>query len=189
MKKLTLIITTLLLVSALTSCAGARSSEDNKRTNWSSSNVNDVIQSKIDEENKQPETDPSSSTTSAPADNGSEGTVKPPAEGVDVDLTSLSSTMVYSEVYNMMTSPSNYIGKTVKMSGPVATYHDEATDKWYYACIIKDATACCAQGIEFILAGDKQYPAEGEEVCVIGVFDTYKEGENTYCTLRNAEMA
>ena len=89
----------------------------------------------------------------------------------------------------MMTAPSNYIGKTVKMSGPVATYHDEATDKWYYACIIKDATACCSQGIEFILAGDKKYPAEGEEVCVIGVFDTYKEGENTYCTLRNAEMA
>ena len=29
----------------------------------------------------------------------------------------LSSTMVYSEVYNMMVDPESYIGKTVKMDG------------------------------------------------------------------------
>ena len=34
-------------------------------------------------------------------------------DGVDVDLTVLSSTMVYSEAYNMMYYPENYIGKTV----------------------------------------------------------------------------
>ena len=168
--------------------AGQRSSED-RPNNWSSSNVNDVIQSKIDEENNKTESEPSADTTSEATDAEPDGTIKPPAEGVDVDLTSLSSTMVYAEVYNMMTKPSDYIGKTVKMEGPVATYHDEASDKWYYACIIKDATACCSQGIEFILAGDKKYPAEGEEVSVIGIFDTYNEGENTYCTLRNAELA
>ena len=192
MRKLTLIITSLILLSALTACAGARSSEDNKRTNWSSSNVNDVIQSKIDEENKQTESEPSADTTSAATETEPDGTVKPPAEGVDVDLTALSSTMVYAEVYNMMTAPSDYIGKTVKMEGPFATYHDEAADKWYFACIIKDATACCSQGIEFELAGDRKYPedypAEGDEICVVGVFDTYQEGESTYCTLRNAEL-
>lgn len=61
-------------------------------------------------------------------------------EGIDVDLTALSSTMVYSEVYNMMTSPEDYIGKTVKMKGMYSVYHDESTDKYYFACIIKDAT-------------------------------------------------
>ena len=35
------------------------------------------------------------------------------ADNFDVDLTNLSSTMVYSEVYNMMSTPENYIGKTV----------------------------------------------------------------------------
>ena len=112
-------------------------------------------------------------------------------EKIDVDLTKMSATMVYSEVYNMMTKPSDYIGKTVKMAGPLASYHDEASGKWYYACIIQDATACCSQGIEFELAGKKApdgYPADGSDICVIGVFDTYKEGENTYCTLRNAEL-
>jgi len=193
MKKFTCFLAALILLTSLTSCAGARSSEDVKRTNWSSSNVNDVIQSRIDEENKQSETDPSADTTSAATESEPEGTIKPPAEGIDVDLTALSSTMVYAEVYNMMTEPSSYLGKSVKMQGPFATYHDEKSDKWYFACIIKDATACCSQGIEFVLAGDKKYPddypAEGEEICVTGVFDTYQEGENTYYTLKDAELA
>ena len=62
-------------------------------------------------------------------------------ENIDVDLTVLSSTMVYSEVYNMMVSPEAYIGKTVKMEGLCAYYNDEQTGNDYYTCIIQDATA------------------------------------------------
>ncbi|WP_034452742.1 hypothetical protein [Butyrivibrio sp. AE2032] len=54
------------------------------------------------------------------------------ASGVDVDLTVLSSTVVYSEVYNMMVSPDNYKGKTVKMKGQFVPYYDEATGKYYF---------------------------------------------------------
>lgn len=108
-----------------------------------------------------------------------------------VDLTALSSTMVYSEVYNMMYYPENYVGKTVKMSGLYAVYHDESMDKYYHACIISDATACCSQGIEFELTDDytypDDYPEEGGQICVTGTFDTYQEGEYTYCTLRDAK--
>ena len=64
---------------------------------------------------------------------------------IDVDLTQLSSTMVYAEVYNMMTSPETYIGKIVKMDGTFAYYHDKTTDQYYFACLIQDATACCSQ--------------------------------------------
>ncbi len=109
---------------------------------------------------------------------------------IDVDLTVLSSTMVYAEVYNMMASPEEYIGKTVKMDGLFACYPDAETGNNYFACIVQDATACCAQGIEFILADDYTYPDDYPEVdakiCVVGVFDTYREGKYTYCTLRNA---
>ncbi len=119
-----------------------------------------------------------------------EETVLSSEEGIDVDLTALSSTMVYSEVYNMMSAPEEYIGKTVKMDAQFAVYHDEASGSYYYACIIKDATACCAQGMEFVLTDEytwpDDYPKEGEVVCVKGVFDTYQEGEYTYCTLRDA---
>lgn len=111
---------------------------------------------------------------------------------IDVDLTKLSSTMVYSEVYNMMTNPSDYMGKTVKMSGQFAVYHDEASDNYYFACLIADATACCQQGLEFVLAGDYKYPNDypelGSEIAVVGEFSTYKEGDNQYCTLINASF-
>jgi len=114
------------------------------------------------------------------------------AEDVDVDLTALSSTMVYSEVYNMMTAPESYVGKTVRMKGLFSSFHDETTDKYYFACIVQDATACCAQGIEFVLTDDyvypEDYPEADEEICVVGTFDTYMEGENTYCTLRDAKL-
>ena len=123
---------------------------------------------------------------------GGSSSAGPVPEGVDVDLTILSATMVYSEVYNMMTSPQDYMGKTVKMRGTFDCYHDEATDRYYFACIIKDATACCAQGIEFELSGAHSYPNDypsiGDTICVVGVFDTYREGDYTYCTLRNAKM-
>ena len=113
-------------------------------------------------------------------------------EGIDVDLTSLSSTMVYSEVYNMMYEPDNYIGKTIKMDGLFTAYHDESTGNDYYACIIQDATACCAQGMEFILTDDysypDDYPEENEQITVVGVFDTYMEGDYMYCTLRDANL-
>lgn len=41
-----------------------------------------------------------------------------PADGVDIDLTAMSGTMVYSEVLNMQKTPEAYEGKVVKMSGP-----------------------------------------------------------------------
>ena len=108
----------------------------------------------------------------------------------DVDLTELSSTMVYSEVYGMMMSPEAYVGKTVKMNGAFAVYEGE--NRNYYACLIADATACCSQGIEFVLDGDyaypNDYPALGTDITVAGTFDTYYEEDVLYCQLIDAKM-
>ncbi len=110
----------------------------------------------------------------------------------DVDLTQLSSTMVYSEVYNMMVEPEKYIGKTVKMTGIYSHYYTETTNKDYFSCIVQDATACCAQGIEFVLTDDykypEDYPVEGDLITVAGTYQTYYEGEYMYCTLENAVL-
>ncbi len=108
--------------------------------------------------------------------------------GIDIDLTQLSATMVYSEVFQMMYYPENYVGKSVKMEGLYDHYHDDNTGKDYYACIIQDATACCAQGIEFRLT-DGNYPEENvENVIVEGIFSLYDENGTTYCTLTNAVL-
>ena len=113
-------------------------------------------------------------------------------EGDYVDLTTISSTMVYTEVYNMMFYPENFVGKTVKMKGAYTSYLDEATNKLYHACMVKDATACCSQGIEFELTSDYKYPddypKEADEVTVEGVFDLYTENGYKYCTLRKAKL-
>lgn len=101
------------------------------------------------------------------------------ASNLDVDLTTLSSTMVYSEVYNMMYEPDRYVGKRIKMDGQFAVYEDPNTGAVYTACIIMDATACCSQGLEFVLAGEKTYPDDypklGSEITVTGTFQLYDE--------------
>ena len=84
------------------------------------------------------------------------------------------------------------MGKTIKMDGVFTAYHDESTGNDYFACIIQDATACCAQGIEFVLTDDYSYPEDypevGGEIAVVGEFDTYQEDGYQYCTLRNARL-
>ena len=129
---------------------------------------------------------------------------KPPAEdaegtaAVDIDLTALSGIMVYSEVNSMISFPDNYIGKTVKMKGQFAIGYvyntdgtpDESTAR--FACVIADATACCSQGLEFILTGEHTYPDEypelGAEITVVGTFEWYEEDGCRYYRLGNASF-
>ena len=138
-----------------------------------------------------------------PKEQETSGKSKPsqPAAGkVDVDLTVLSSTMVYSEVYNMLYFyPEDYYGKTVKMTGQFNVYQwvDEsgvvADMPVAYACIISDATACCAEGMEFVLKDDLAYPDDypelGAEITVIGEFQSYEENGMTWYHLVNARLA
>ena len=111
---------------------------------------------------------------------------------VDLDLTALSSTMVYSEVFNMMMAPEEYEGTTLKMDGICNVYEDPDTGKTYYACIVQDATQCCSQGLEFVLDESQyteaDYPENGEEITISGDFATYAEGEYQYITIMNSVM-
>lgn len=109
-------------------------------------------------------------------------------EQIDVDLTKLSSTMVYSEVYNMLTEPEKYVGKTVKMTGGYSSFLDENTGAVYRVCMIADASACCAQGMEFVLKEGLTYPEMESDITVVGTFQLYDESGTTYCHLVNAEF-
>lgn len=110
-------------------------------------------------------------------------------KSVDLDLTQLSSTLVYSEVYNMLITPDDYKGKIIKMKGQFNQYTDEETGKIHNAVIIPDATACCQQGLEFELS-DKTNPnfEQDTEITVVGTFDTYSDGKFLYCHLKNAKI-
>lgn len=124
-------------------------------------------------------------TTSDKSDNNT-----PKYNGIDVDLSSMSGTIAYSQVYDMLNNPSRYEGKTVKMQGPFTVFYSNETNLYYPAVIIRDATACCAQGIEFVLYGNPHYPSDypeiNSEITVVGEFEIYYEGTNMFCHLINA---
>ena len=109
-----------------------------------------------------------------------------PDSGIDVDLTALSSTMVFAEVYNMLACPEDYLGKTIRAAGEFAVYEEETGR--LYAVVVQDALACCAQGLEFELAGGAAYPdaypAEGSEITVVGTVELYED--NGYLHLAGA---
>jgi len=114
---------------------------------------------------------------------------------VDYDLTTMGSDMVYATVYQLMVNPDEYVGKTFKMNGLYYASYYEPTSKYYNYCIIKDAMACCAQGLEFVCEDESltypdDYPTENAEITVTGTFEKYQEegDTNLYCRLSNATM-
>ena len=143
-----------------------------------------------------PQTAPEQAAQTAPAP---EETPLSSTPGIDIDLTALSRTMVYSEVYNMLyNDPAHYLGKTVKARGEFSIYQLVTDgvlqpDPVSYACIISDAAACCAEGMEFVLEGDLTYPDDypelGTEITVIGEFQSYEENGMTWYHLASARLA
>lgn len=114
---------------------------------------------------------------------------------VDYDLSAMNKDMVYATVYQMMVGPEDYEGKMVRMQGKYyATYIPEE-EQYYHVVIIKDALACCAQGIEFVWGDGSHvypddYPEQESEVVVTGRFETYRSDVDglLYCHLVEATM-
>ncbi|MBO4217279.1 MAG: hypothetical protein J5940_05000 [Clostridia bacterium] len=103
------------------------------------------------------------------------------AEKDVIDLTKMSSQVVYAYVYDMLTEPQNYLGKTFRIGGQYYASYFAPTDNYYHYCIIADATACCSQGMEFIWDGNKhEYPADYTEIVITGDFSVYEELGVTY---------
>ena len=194
MKRFLIMITAISLMFVMASCGSGPASGSRKES--LSPTVNDVLDEKISEAESGSESSEGSDKQETPSeektdtDTGDSGSYK----YVDIDLTIMNSTMVYSQVYDMVTQPDGYVGKTVRMNGQFAIYEGE--ERVYCACLVADATACCQQGIEFILRGEpvypEGYPELGTEVTVSGVFDTYIEtvaGQDfTYIQLIDADL-
>ena len=126
-------------------------------------------------------------TTAAAKQNETQPETIPESSDI-IDLSEMDANMVYSEVFAMMTEPEQFMGKTIKMTGICNRYTDINTGADYYACIVKDATACCAQGIEFRLPEGEAYPEYGSEMTVTGTFGSYFEGNNEYYLLTDAKV-
>ena len=76
--------------------------------------------------------------------------------------------------------------------GDFSYFQDPVTRQEYFAVLIADATACCAQGIEFVWEGHRypdDYPPVDTELTVTGVFNTCEENGFTYLQLSDAEVS
>ena len=112
---------------------------------------------------------------------------------IDIDISRMSGTMVYGQVYQMVMYPSKYLGKHIKMTGIFSSYYDEEMKRRFFGCVIQDALACCSQGLAFELTKPrkfpKEYPAEGAVITIMGDFDFESdEGGGGFPIIRNAEM-
>lgn len=110
----------------------------------------------------------------------------------DVDLTQLNSNMVYAQVYDMVFGATDYTGKLVRVKGTFDYFQDPQTKQEYFAVLISDATACCAQGIEFVLSGDYKYPDDypelGTEIVIHGIYNLYRDNTGAYVQLKDAVL-
>ena len=180
----------------MTSCSDKKSNSNKITGNTNS--VDKVINNQINNENSKMDLNQSKNIsadkTGEDTINDTEDTFKTDGK-VDYDLTQMSSDMVYATVYQMMVTPKEYERKTFRISGNFYASYYKDTNKYYYYCVIQDATACCAQGIEFVWDNGThiypdEYPEDNAQIVVEGTFETYREAgdKNLYCRLSNATL-
>ena len=193
-------IVLLLCLFLITGCSN-RKNTDGKGVNNTNS-VDKVIDNQIaNEDNKTKTTESKDPSSDIELNENTEDTINEAENArnndgtVDYDLTQMSSDMVYATVYQMMVTPEEYEGKKFRIDGNFYATYYEATKKYYFYCIIQDAAACCAQGMEFVWGNGSHiypddYPAENAEIVVDGIFETYKEegDSNLYCRLYDATL-
>ena len=111
---------------------------------------------------------------------------------VDLDLTKMSATMIYSTIFDMLVMAEDYIEKNIKVTGWFETYTDPQTGELYYAVVVPDATACCQQGLEFVWPGDHKYPEDfpetGADITVTGVYKLIENDGITYTYLEASSV-
>ena len=184
MKKIICVLSVIILAVAFASCQ-KEESVSAKKAQSSTTGVADLMNGKSAEDFDYFESNTTSTTTKKEVKIKTKKTAE-----ADVDMTGLNANMVYSQIYDIMTKPDAYEGKTMKISGVFSAYEAPSTGNIYFSCFVADAAACCQQGLEFELTDNYAYPAdypdEGDEITVYGTFETYMEGANKYCRLKDA---
>lgn len=196
MKTLKTAVLWILYILLITGCS---SPDKNTKTTSNTTNpVNQIINEQIGntQDNAQPDTasETESASDNLSLENNTDSTLTS-TDNIDYDLTQMSSDMVYATIYQIMTTPGQYEGKTFRIEGTFYPSYYEATQTYYFYCIIQDATACCAQGLEFVWEDGshnypEDYPTENSEILVDGTFESYQDegDDNVYCRLSNAKM-
>ena len=100
-----------------------------------------------------------------------------PDPNVDVDMTVMSSTMIYATVYQLVIDPVGSLQKKLKVKGSFDVFSDYDLGVNYYYIFVADAQACCEQGLELYFPDSYVYPddfpSNGAEIEIIGTFTSH----------------
>ena len=190
MKKLFSLLLSVLMLYALTACRGSQAAS--KGATGGTTTVSQIMENAAKDEPPPPPSanavEPSLPAEMEPVAQQPTPEHIPTADGVDIDLTQMNATMVYAEVSNIMYMPDDYIGKIIRMNGMAVSSTDPDTGITYHAVIIRDATACCASGLDYVLADGQEYPPDESDATVTGEFELYEEDGFFYCQLKDAKI-
>ena len=107
-----------------------------------------------------------------------------PGDGSEeIDLTGLSTAVLYATVGKMNGSPEPYAGKTVRMAGYFTAEQTGLGIR--YTCGVPDMAGCCFEYVEIRYAGDPgpdEIPADGTVVTVSGIFGFDRVNEYLHYT-------
>lgn len=113
-------------------------------------------------------------------------------EGVDIDLTQMSASMVYAVVERMLFYPEEYLGLTFRIHGTFFLWENPMTGQVHYSCVVEDALACCQQGLEFLVSDatyPDDYPQIQQTITVIGELQLYQGDGYENIHLINAQWS
>ena len=106
-------------------------------------------------------------------------------EGVDFDISVMNANMVYAQVFDMMMQPEVYKDKIIKISGDYYRLPDNKGNMTN-AVIIRDALACCQQGMEFKWDFGEAVPERETHITVTGPFKITTDSEGLMRTFIQA---
>ncbi|MBR4448745.1 MAG: hypothetical protein IKS30_00900 [Treponema sp.] len=106
-------------------------------------------------------------------------------EGVDFDISVMNANMVYAQVFDMMMQPEVYRDKIIKIAGDYYRLPDNKGNMTN-AVIIRDALACCQQGMEFVWDFGEAVPAQETHITVTGPFKITTDSEGLMRTFIQA---
>lgn len=109
----------------------------------------------------------------------------------DYDLTEMNADMIYATIYMVVSDPESYNGKKFRIYGNCYNFPTTDGKSMSHYCLIKDAMACCAQGLEFILKDPpEKFPADDTPIIVEGELESYTLPDipTPLCRLVNAKL-
>lgn len=106
------------------------------------------------------------------------------AEVPQQDLSRMSATVAYAQLYNIFLEQEKYVGQTMRLRGQYVPMRDDTGAAKYHFIMVYDNAACCQLGLEFLWNDPKAYPNEYSLIELTGVFDICNDNGEKFCLLR-----